>query len=53
MRAVVAKTFPAYDFAAVDALVMDDLVETYVAALWLGEQEAKQVKGPKPRRRRR
>ena len=53
MRAIIAKTFPAYDFAAVDALVMDDLVEAYAAALWLGEQEARQVKQPSPRRRRR
>ena len=53
MRAVIAKTFAGYRFTDIDALVMDDLVETYAAALWLGEQEAKQVKGARQNRRRR
>ena len=53
MRAVVAKTFPGYRFTDVDALVMDDLADLYAAALWLGEQEARQVKEARTKRRRR
>ena len=53
MRAVIAKTFAAYSFAAVDALDMDDLVDVYAAAQWMGEQEAKQVKATRTKRRRR
>ena len=53
MRAVIAKTFAAYTFADVDAFDMDDLVDVYTAAQWLGEQEAKQVKSSRAKRRRR
>ena len=53
MRAVIAKTFAAYSFAAVDTLDMDDLVDIYTAAQWLGEQEARQAKAARTKRRRR
>ena len=43
MRAVICKTFGAYDFDRVDVLCADELAELAGAALWLRDEEARAV----------
>ena len=54
MRAVICKTFGAYDFDRVDVLCADELAELAGAALWLRDEEARAVgkAGRKTKRRR-
>jgi hypothetical protein len=51
-RAVIAHRFPAYTFEILDHLPFDRVFELCVAAEWLGEQEAKAARAPRPVRGR-
>ena len=50
---MIAHRFPAYTFETLDDLPFDRVFELCVAAEWLGEQEAKAAKAPRPARGRR
>ena len=50
---MIAHRFPAYTFETLDDLPFDRVFELCVAAEWLGEQEAKAAKAPRPVRGRR
>ena len=43
MRAVICKTFPAYNFEMVDRLPLERVIEVYASAEWLAEEEKKLV----------
>ncbi|MBC8204964.1 MAG: hypothetical protein H8E87_05585 [FCB group bacterium] len=45
-----AKTFPAYTFEMLDQMPMEQVVQLYATAVWVGEEEEKLIKSKTGRR---